>query len=125
MQKAYVDFAMDCFRPQAENQAILSNGDVPYAAASRPVGYRGGPGKNLVYFSPGGCRFLSPSRKEQCMETARFGVVPPSKPGLFRITYSPKTTITHLCWGETITRYAPAKASFARRMAPCMSLTKA
>ena len=77
MQKAYVDFAMDCFRTQAE---IQSNPEQPETSSMQPhsiaSGTGGGPGG--IAFSdsaPGGFRFLSPCRKEQRDSIIRHGEV--------------------------------------------------
>ena len=77
MQKAYVDFAMDCFRLQAE---IQSNPEQPETSHMQPhsqtYGTGGGPGG--IAFSdsaPGGFRFLSPCRKEQRDSNAQHGYV--------------------------------------------------
>ena len=53
--------------------AILSNGDVPYAAAYRASMVPTGSGGIAFSILPGGFRFLSPRRKEQPNYTGLYG----------------------------------------------------
>ena len=72
---AYVDFARDCFRPQAEIQAIPSNGDVHDAAAYRASMVRVGSGGKSNLFSPGRLSVPFAETKGTCNCTELFGNV--------------------------------------------------
>ena len=94
MQMAYVDFARDCFRPQAEIQAILSNGDVHDAAAYRASMVPMGSGGIAFSILPGGFRFLSPRRKEHV--TAPYSMEMRTTP--CSMGQSPAGSLSHLWW---------------------------